>query len=231
MAGGPALELSAWWPVGATVLGAALTVLTGVELPGRTLGWRLVSWVMGGSWLTWSLLTDLSAPTPWLVLGGITLASGMTYSWADAPRRRLARGGHRPGLLGNVALPVIDIPRRDVPLAQEWVARIARVCKIRVQATQLEHWPSGGGFSLLLRLPQGGTTTEQLAGYAPGWLPMPTWTTGAGWRSAARARADRCGWMWPPSTSWPPTSTTTATTARATSTTGSPWAVFATGRR
>ncbi|MFI6819293.1 hypothetical protein ACIBG7_43380 [Nonomuraea sp. NPDC050328] len=164
--GGPMLDVPVVWPIAATTAGAALTYLTGRDLARRTLVWRLAARLLAGGWLTWALLTDLWAPEPWLTLVGLSTAGGMTYTWASYPGGRTNRHGHQAGLLGNVALPVTGIPRRDQPLAEEWVRRIQRVARVRVRVTGMQTWGNGGGFSLQLRLPDDGTSLDTMDGYA-----------------------------------------------------------------
>lgn len=163
VAGGPVFHINPGWAVGGTMLGAALTVLTGLNTPPKSLGWRLYAWLTGGGWLTWTLMGDLAALEPWLVLGGISMTAGMTYTWAHTTKPRPSMTGHhRNGPLSSSPQLSASVPRKSVPLAEEWVARIARVGDLRVTIEDWKEWEHGGGFSALVGLPPGGANITTL---------------------------------------------------------------------
>ncbi|WP_345410427.1 hypothetical protein [Nonomuraea salmonea] len=164
--GGGLLNLPSWYAAVGASLGVVVTAITGLNAAPKVLAWRLASWIGGGSWVTATMATGLLPPTPepWLILAGITGALAGTHKWAHTNKPMPSiHGHHHNGVLGNAATATVsNVPRKHVPLAQEWVNRLYRICKLRVQITELTMWEYGGGFTAHLLLPVGGDGIEKL---------------------------------------------------------------------
>ncbi|RKN43106.1 hypothetical protein D7294_11465 [Streptomyces hoynatensis] len=63
-------------------------------------------------------------------------------------------------------------------MAADWIDRIARVCRIDgVEVVGIEHWPTGCGYTLEVKLPAGGVTRKAIAERGPALaadLDLPT---------------------------------------------------------
>lgn len=163
VAGGQVLHVHPGWAVAGTAIGASVAVLTGLNTLPKALGWRLWCWLTGGGWLTWTLMDGLAAMEPWLLLGGISMTAGMTYTWAHTTKPRPSMTGHHlNGPLSGSPLTA-NVPRASLPLAEEWLARIRRCSELRVTIEDWKDWSHGAGFSALVALPPGGANIRTLA--------------------------------------------------------------------
>ncbi|RCG32981.1 hypothetical protein DQ384_00555 [Sphaerisporangium album] len=145
---GDVADVAPFWPVAAATVGCAGAIVQAHKrnLAPSALFYRLGCWAGAGGWLTWGL----TASTPWtresmLTLGVGALGSVVFHSLAHRtrPRPSVAGGQTRTGVL----------LRRDAVIAEQWQARFFRVCKARIEVTDVKHWPGGGGLTLTCLLP------------------------------------------------------------------------------
>ncbi|WP_433357765.1 hypothetical protein ACQP25_44320 (plasmid) [Microtetraspora malaysiensis] len=158
------IHLHPAWAVGATTVGVVGTVLTGQHRTPSALAYRLGCWLGAGSWLTWTWLAG-----PWSIETGAALGVGALAAAITAPLSRRVKP--RPSVTGSMLndKPIGGmITRRQVSLAEEWVARIRRVADVRVRVEQIIEWGNGYGFSALLIQPPGRPTTSILTNSANG---------------------------------------------------------------
>ncbi|GGX82517.1 P-loop NTPase family protein [Streptomyces hiroshimensis] len=161
---------SAGWALVAGLAGAAGTAAAGwrTRITRATLGFRTVCWLAAGTWSSWALAGDGPLTLPAVAslavagVGAGTLAVGFAaHEETEAARRSTLL------LLGT---------RRA--LAAEWIARIARVCRVEgAEVVGIEHWPSGRGYTVEIKLPEGGTTRKAIADRADALaadLDLPT---------------------------------------------------------
>ncbi|MFE5871686.1 hypothetical protein ACFQ6V_23980 [Streptomyces roseifaciens] len=144
------------WALAAGAAGAIGTAAAGWRrrITRATLGFRSVCWLAAGTWSSWALTGDGPLALPALgalTVGGIaagTLAVGFAaHEETEAARRSTLL------MLGT---------RRA--LAAQWIDRIARVCHVEgAEVVGIEHWPSGRGYSVEIKLPEGGTTRKAIA--------------------------------------------------------------------
>ncbi|MFG2861571.1 hypothetical protein [Streptomyces sioyaensis] len=162
--------MPAGWALAAGAAGAAGTALAGVRrgLTKATLGFRSVCWMAAGAWSSWALTSG--GPTTLPALGSLavagiaagTLAAGFAAHEETEQARR-------------TTLFHLGVRRA---LAEEWIDRIARVCRVEnVEIVAIEHWPSGMGYTVEVKLPEGGVTRKSIADRAAALasdLDLPT---------------------------------------------------------
>ncbi|WP_326646710.1 hypothetical protein OG884_18970 [Streptosporangium sp. NBC_01755] len=181
--------LSPWWAVGLTSAGVGATLLSGAGTDPRALWYRLSCWAGAGGWLTWTMAAGLDQPEAWPALGVGSLLAGLLAGWANRPPLpgpAATRAGHR----ASTAM----VPRRHIALAEDWLDRIRRVCKVRVEVIEARDWPTKAGFSMLLRLPQGGATIGRLDGHREGLASDADLLDGCGVEFTSAGRRGSC-WM------------------------------------
>ncbi|PJN37956.1 hypothetical protein CG747_26060 [Streptomyces sp. CB02959] len=149
-------HLPAGWMLAAGAAGAVGTTISGIRkrLTHATTGFRSACWLAAGTWSSWALTsagpTTLSALGS-LAVGGITagtLAAGFAAHEETEQARRIT-------LLG------LGVRRA---LAEEWIDRIARVCRVEnIEIVAIEHWPTGMGYTVEAKLPEGGVTRKAIA--------------------------------------------------------------------
>ncbi|MEU8040846.1 hypothetical protein [Streptosporangium sp. NPDC049078] len=155
--------LSPWWAVGLTSAGITATLLSGSGTDQRSLWYRLGCWAGAGGWLTWTMTTGLGQVEAWPTLGIGALMAGLLAGWGNQPPLP-GPAAQRAERRASTAM----VPRRHLALAEDWVDRVRRVCKVRVDVAEVRDWPTKAGFSLLLRLPPGGVTIGRLDGHREG---------------------------------------------------------------
>ncbi|WP_159001405.1 hypothetical protein, partial [Streptomyces sp. SBT349] len=160
----------AGWAAAAGAAGALGTTVAGLKrrLTGATIGFRAACCLAAGAWSSAVLagegpmtLTALGS----LAVGGIaagTLGAGFAGHEVTEQARRAT---------------LLSIGTRRA-LAAEWIDRIARVCHIDgVEILGIEHWPSGLGYTVEVKLPAGGATRKAIADRGPALasdLDLPT---------------------------------------------------------
>ncbi|WP_449066329.1 hypothetical protein, partial [Planomonospora algeriensis] len=152
---GDAIDLPAFWAAAGTAVGAFSSVVAdarGGAGPGALI-YRLSCWCGGGGWLTYAL-----ADTPWRLNTWAALGVGALA--AAILSRVPARDGERIRAATTSGALVLGSNAR---LAQAWEARIQRVASMRVRIEDVQRWPNGAGYSLLVDLPPGGATRDRLA--------------------------------------------------------------------
>lgn len=140
----------------ATAAGAVATVLRSAHLahPPGALLYRLMCTLGAGGWITYALASgELWSQGTWAALGIGALTAGVL-----SPLGSVRRGRALPGR--SLVLT------RTARVGQEWEARVYRCCRLRVQVTQVQEWPTGTGYDLHVELPGGGATRAQLAAAA-----------------------------------------------------------------
>lgn len=143
------------WGGAATVAGAVATVIRSAHLAHAPSGllYRLGCWIGAGSWLTYTLAAGVWSQAAWMTLGLGALTAGiMSPLGRTAPRATSGTGA--PGralVLGRTAR-----------VGEEWERRILRVCRMRVQVTDVREWPTRTGYDVHLDLPGGGATRAQI---------------------------------------------------------------------
>ncbi|WP_030811430.1 hypothetical protein [Streptomyces sp. NRRL S-337] len=144
------------WALGAGLAGAVGTAIAGARkrLTRATVGFRSACWLAAGTWSSWALAHGGPMTLPalgTLAVAGITtgtLAAGFAAHEETEQARR-------------TTLLSLGIRRA---LAEEWIDRIARVCKVEgVEIVAIEHWPSGLGYTVEVKLPEGGVTRKAIA--------------------------------------------------------------------
>ncbi|MER6047558.1 hypothetical protein ABT168_08845 [Streptomyces sp. NPDC001793] len=149
-------HLPAGWMLAAGAAGAVGTTISGIRkrLTRATTGFRSACWLAAGTWSSWALThggpTTLAGLGS-LAVGGIaagTLAVGFAAHEETEQARRIT-------LLG------LGVRRA---LAEEWIDRIKRVCRVEdVEIVAIEHWPTGMGYTVEVKLPEGGVTRKAIA--------------------------------------------------------------------
>ncbi|WP_436759303.1 hypothetical protein [Streptosporangium sp. V21-05] len=179
-AGGDALQLHPGWAAAGATLGVVGTVLSGVRLPSKTLGYRLGAWLGAGGWLTWSWVH-----TPWelntmAALGLGALGAGLLADWARVPDSAAPSTG-------------AVVVHRHATLAAEWTDRIQRVAAVRAQVEDVREWAGAAGFSALVMQPSGSSSTSKLRQSAAGLAEDARLPNGCGvefavgpWRGSLR---------------------------------------------
>ncbi|HEY8506401.1 MAG TPA: hypothetical protein VIL46_17590, partial [Gemmataceae bacterium] len=122
-------------------------------ISGTPLLYRLAATVGAGGWLTWAWAT-----TPWSQASMGALGIGALTAGLLAP---LARPRPYPRTPGRAL-----VLSRTGRAAEEWEARIRRVCRISVTVTDVRPWPTGCGCDVHVELPGGGATRAQIAAAA-----------------------------------------------------------------
>ncbi|MEV0733420.1 hypothetical protein [Polymorphospora sp. NPDC050346] len=159
--------ISPWWAAAAGAAGVGGTLLAGQisGLPGRISTLRCTAWLCGGTWSAWTLGTGMLWSTPaWSSLGVATLAGAALWSGGKAVRARQLRQANAAA--AAAAGPITH--SRD-ELGAEWVARIARVCRVNdVRVVNIGTWPTGAGYTLDIDLPPGGSSWKTLKPHEEG---------------------------------------------------------------
>ena len=140
----------------ATAAGAVATVLRSAHLahPPGALLYRLACTLGAGGWITYTLASgELWAQGTWAALGIGALTAGVL-----SPLGSVRRGRALPGR--SLVLS------RTARVGEDWEARIFRCCRLRVQVTKVQEWPTGTGYDVHVELPGGGATRAQLAAAA-----------------------------------------------------------------
>nr|PZN37126.1 MAG: hypothetical protein DIU60_25320 [Actinomycetota bacterium] len=140
----------------ATAAGAVATVLRSAHLahPPGALLYRLMCTLGAGGWITYTLASgELWSQGTWAALGIGALTAGVL-----SPLGSVRRGRALPGR--SLVLT------RTARVGQEWEARVYRCCRLRVQVTQVQEWPTGTGYDVHVELPGGGATRAQIAAAA-----------------------------------------------------------------
>ncbi|MER7213240.1 hypothetical protein ABT340_39770 [Streptosporangium sp. NPDC000239] len=146
------------WAAAATVAGITGTVLAGQDRTPMALAYRLGCWLGGGAWVGWVWAYGLADPAAAGALGVGAVAAAVFSPISARTRPRPSVTG---AMLGDAPIGS-DVPRKQVPLAQEWVARIRRVTRVRVGIDRIEPWPGRAGFSALVLQPLGASSSQQL---------------------------------------------------------------------
>ncbi|MFF7703238.1 P-loop NTPase family protein [Streptomyces lydicus] len=148
--------MPAAWALGAGIAGALGTALSGARkrLTAATLGFRSACWVTAGTWSSWAL--GSGGPTTLPALGSLTVAGiaagTLAVGFAAHEETEQAR---------RTTLFHLGVRRA---LAEEWIERIARVCRVEnADIVAVEHWPSGMGYTVEVKLPEGGVTRKSIA--------------------------------------------------------------------
>ncbi|MFD7920527.1 hypothetical protein ACFV3R_15035 [Streptomyces sp. NPDC059740] len=158
------------WTLAAGAVGAAGTAAAGLRkrLTKATLGFRSACWLAAGTWSSLALAGGGPTALPalgTLAIGGIA-AGTMAVGFAAHEESEQAR---------RSTLLMLGTRRA---LAAEWIDRIARVCRVEnTEVVGVEHWPSGMGYTVEVKLPEGGTTRKALADRADALasdLDLPT---------------------------------------------------------
>ncbi|MFH8631125.1 hypothetical protein ACH4CC_14785 [Streptomyces lydicus] len=148
--------MPAGWALGAGLAGAVGTAIAGARkrLTKATLGFRSACWLAAGTWSSWALAHDGPMTLP--ALGSLTVtgiaAGTLAVGFAAHEETEQAR---------RTTLFHLGIRRA---LAEEWIDRIARVCRVEnAEIVAVEHWPSGMGYTVEVKLPEGGVTRKAIA--------------------------------------------------------------------
>lgn len=121
---------------------------------------RAAGWLAAGAWSSFAVANGpwTSASIGSLAAGGITL--GCAMAGANHHDEKIAEEQARAEAAERRA--TLDGKRRAI--AEEWEARIARVCHgILVEVTGVEFWPQDAGYSLDIDMPVGGAKWKDLA--------------------------------------------------------------------
>lgn len=150
-----------WWAAVAAAGGMLGSHIAGVRNGATrgTLCLRASTWAAAGTWCSWAL-----AVGPWsadclgaLAVGAVTLSAAMSGTRAAQHAAEAKDAAEQ--LAAERAYPA----QAHRALANEWVARIARVCGVEgVQIVGVEMWEHGNGFTLDGVLPPGGYTWRHL---------------------------------------------------------------------
>ncbi|MGW3346814.1 hypothetical protein ACWDA3_26175 [Nonomuraea rubra] len=158
--------ISPLWAAGGGVITTAATVVMHSGADVGPLWYRLGRSIGASSWLAYGLQFGVWDGVTAGVLGLGALASAVFAPLADRPPRP------RPSVTGALdhdrPMGRSLLVRRHVVQAEEWVARIRRVTKIRVTVTDHREWSNRYGFSMLLQQPLGASTTSRLSQSAVG---------------------------------------------------------------
>lgn len=116
--------------------------------------YRAAAWLLAGGWTSWAM-----AVGPWSGwLPAASLAAGATLAWGcgaayeayeqDAPRRQREAA---------------EQAAREAT-GDDWEARLERVCRVAgCHVIGVEQWDTGMGYSVEVRLPEGGATVDAIS--------------------------------------------------------------------
>ncbi|MFB4273007.1 hypothetical protein [Nonomuraea sp. GTA35] len=154
------------WAVGAGTIATVGTLAVHRDLGPAPLWYRMGCAIGAGSWLTWGLASGIWNGATMGALGLGLLGAAVFAPIANRPPKP------RPSVTGSLdrdrPIGKSVVVRRHVAQAEEWVARIRRVAKIRVQILEFREWSNRYGFSMLLQQPLGASTTTRLVQAAVG---------------------------------------------------------------
>ena len=162
-------SVSPWWGAAA---GAAAAAGVGVRAASREvsrlgLTYRVGCWLGAGGWMSWALATSAWAPDVLAAAVAGTLAAGLAAPEMAGHESRVRGRRRQAEAAASEAQAKAAAAAARVAIATDWESRLARVARVNgalVEAVQ--SWQSGAGYSMQVRLPQGGTTWKQLAGFA-----------------------------------------------------------------
>lgn len=153
------------WAVGAGAVGAVGAVIAGgshePRLSNGSIALRAGAWLAGGGWVSYALAQE--SIWSWGVVGPMLATAcgfGSVAGVLSAKRRReQERAEAATAALGRVKI------------GNEWVDRFARVAHVDgCEILGVEQWvdkdgkPNGAGFTLEVKMPQGGSSWRTLAG-------------------------------------------------------------------
>ncbi|MGW2366345.1 hypothetical protein ACWCZ5_12270 [Streptomyces sp. NPDC001667] len=148
--------MPAGWSLAAGLAGALGTTASGLRqrLTAATLGFRASCWLAAGTWSSWALATGGPGTLP--ALGSLAVASVAAGTMA------VGFAAHEESEQARRSMLLTIGTRRA--LAAEWIDRVARVCRVEnAEVVNIEHWPAGMGYTVELKLPEGGTTRKAIA--------------------------------------------------------------------
>ena len=156
-----AADAPVWWAAAVTGAGLLGSHVAGVltNATRGTLALRAAAWIGACSWCSWALTVG-----PWTTNCLAALAAGAVGLGAAMGGVRHAQTkADEQAAVEQRAADRANLARRDRVLADEWIARIARVCGVdNVQIVGIEHFEGGGGFELDGVPPPGGTTWRDI---------------------------------------------------------------------
>lgn len=152
------------WGAGVAVAGALghLAVSAHHAFAPSAIIYRLGCWAGAGGWLTWALTAGVGPhhlPAVFSQPGAISLGAAALVAGIAAPLANNTRDGRPSRAL---------ILRSAAKAGHEWSDRIFRVCRVRVEVTNVVTWPSGAGYDVYCLLPPGPHTVKQIAAVAEG---------------------------------------------------------------
>ncbi|ARQ69974.1 type IV secretion system DNA-binding domain-containing protein [Streptomyces marincola] len=158
------------WALLAGTAGAAGTLTSGIRrhLTRASSAFRSSCWMAAGLWSSWAL----SEGSPFSLAAVGSLAAGSIAAGT------LARGFEAHEVTEQARRTALLTIGTRRALAAEWIDRLARVCRIEgAEIIGIEHWPTGTGYTLEVKLPQGGVTRKAIADRGPALasdLDLPT---------------------------------------------------------
>ncbi|MGW3284060.1 hypothetical protein ACWDR3_05345 [Streptomyces sp. NPDC001002] len=152
---GTATGMPPGWALAVGAAGALGHAAAGIRLrnAGRTIAARAASWLVGAGWTTWAMT---HGPLTWQALGFLAVIGvGMGTATRSTNLYEEAREEEAVAAEQRAVAAELSAERRAV--AEEWVARIERICGIRLHVFAVEKWAAGTGFTIDAELPGGAT--------------------------------------------------------------------------
>ncbi|MFJ4783257.1 hypothetical protein [Streptomyces sp. NPDC088794] len=152
---GTATGMPPGWALAVGTAGALGHAAAGIRLrnAGRTIAARAASWLVGAGWTTWAMT---HGPLTWQALGSLAVIGvGMGTATRSTNLYEEAREEEAIAAEQRAVAAELSAERRAV--AEEWVARIERICGIRLRVLAVEKWAAGTGFTIDAELPGGAT--------------------------------------------------------------------------
>ncbi|TQE34659.1 hypothetical protein Sipo7851_17195 [Streptomyces ipomoeae] len=160
---GAATSMPPGWALAVGAAGAIGHTAAGIRLrnAGRTIAARAASWLVGAGWTTWAIT---HGPLSWQALGSLAVI-GVGMATATRSTNLYEEAREEEALAAEERAVALELSAERRAIAEEWVARIQRVCGITVRVLAVEHWATGTGFTIDAELP-GATTYDQIAARA-----------------------------------------------------------------
>jgi len=152
---GTATGMPPGWALAVGAAGALGHAAAGIRLrnAGRTIATRAASWLLGAGWTTWAMT---HGPLTWQALGSLAaIGVGMGTATRSTNLYEEAREEEAIAAEQRAVAAELSAERREI--AEEWAARIERICGIRLRVLAVEKWAARTGFTIDAELPGGAT--------------------------------------------------------------------------
>ncbi|WP_280878731.1 hypothetical protein [Streptomyces pseudovenezuelae] len=152
---GTATGMPPGWALAVGAAGALGHAAAGIRLrnAGRTIAARAASWLVGAGWTTWAMT---HGPLTWQALGSLAVI-GVGMGTATRSTNLYEEAREEEAIAAEQQAVAAELSAERRATAEEWVARIERICGIRLRVLAVEKWAAGTGFTIDAELPGGAT--------------------------------------------------------------------------